>query len=362
MAIKGRFYDGRHANSHEALLSINEEGQLHCSPELIPPQPISQVQISRRIGDIPRRLTFADGGMFETVDHETLDDWMQQHGISNGWVHRLESNYRYVIVALVAVAAIISAMSLWGIPWISARIAYRLPADVSRHIGHGVLETLDSRIFKPTTLDWEQRRDLRRRFQVLVAGDTRASGATLVFRRGGIIGANAFALPDGTVVMTDELVGLAEHDGELQSVMLHELGHLVYRHSLRRVISHSGLAILTLAITGDVHSAGTIVVALPGILIDSSYSRAMEAEADDYALVRMQQLHIPTTRFADFLQRLGNYGTGTVADNEAGERPPKDSGPDQSPRPTWASYIASHPPTADRIAKFRAAANRNSEE
>lgn len=355
MAIRGRFYDGHHAISHEALLSIDAQGLLHCNPDLIEPEHISKVEISRRVGDIPRRLTFAGGGMFETDDHRALDIWLRKHGISNGWVHRLESNYRHVLVALVAVAAILTAFSLWGIPWLSARIAFRLPPDVSRSIGRGALETLDRRIFKPSGLDQDQRDALRRRFQALVAGDPRAAGATLVFRRGGILGANAFALPDGTVVMTDELVRLAAHDGELQGVMLHELGHLVYRHSLRRVISHSGLAVLTLAVTGDVHSAGTIVLALPGILIDSSYSRAMETEADGYALKRMQQLHIPTTRFADFLQRLEDYSNGVKTDDEAGECPPQDSGQNPSPRPGWASYISSHPPTAERIARFRAA-------
>ena len=374
MTLKGRFFDGRQASAHEAELSLDEQGRLHCDPALVPPQPISEVQISRRVGNVARQITFADGGMFETTEHGTLDGWLREYGIDNGWVHRLESNYRLVAAALAATVVLFAALYLWGIPWLSARIADHLPASISRHIGHGVLQTLDGYVFKPSTLDQERRADLRRRFRTLVAGDPRIRGATLVFREGGPIGANAFALPDGTVVMTDELVSLAQQDGELESVMLHELGHLVHHHSLRRVISHSGLAVLTLAVTGDVNSAGTIIVALPGVLLDSSYSRAMETEADDYAVQRMRQAHIPVTRLADFLQRLedsaagkkladkGKSGAagGQAAAGEAAEcSGDSDSDADSSkpnPRPGWTSYIASHPPTAQRIARIRAAA------
>ena len=48
----------------------------------------------------------------------------------------------------------------------------------------------------------------------------------LEFRHGGYIDANAFALPSGIIVMTDELVELAKSDDELISVLAHEIGHV----------------------------------------------------------------------------------------------------------------------------------------
>ena len=49
---------------------------------------------------------------------------------------------------------------------------------------------------------------------------------TLVFRKSDAIGANAMALPSGTIVVTDGLVTLAEDDREILGVLAHEAGHV----------------------------------------------------------------------------------------------------------------------------------------
>ena len=58
------------------------------------------------------------------------------------------------------------------------------------------------------------------------------------------IGANAFALPSGIIVVTDELVALSEDDDELAAVIAHELGHVHHRHIMRTVIQNSAAALL----------------------------------------------------------------------------------------------------------------------
>jgi Zn-dependent protease with chaperone function len=46
--------------------------------------------------------------------------------------------------------------------------------------------------------------------------------------------ANAFALPNGRVVVTDELVELLKNDSDaLRAVLLHEIGHVQHHHSIR---------------------------------------------------------------------------------------------------------------------------------
>jgi Zn-dependent protease with chaperone function len=181
----------------------------------------------------------------------------------------------------------------------------------------------------------------------------------LLFRKGGHIGANAFALPDGTVVITDELIELATHDKEILSILMHELGHVIHRHSLRRVISHSGLAVLTVLITGDVSSAGELVLALPNILMDSSYSRDHEWEADGYALKTMQKQGIPTSRFADIMERLESYQAEFEAspDNDDKTVDNKEYENADDSGYGWSEYISSHPASKDRIARFRDAKN-----
>ena len=360
MPLRGLFYDGQTAESHDLQLELDDEGMITAYPHLIQPVALKEITLSRRIGNVPRTLTFPSGGVFETTDHEILESWLDQHQVSHGLAHKLESSTQYVMGALAFILLFIAWTYFYGIPWFSKMAATALPPEASVYIGHGVMETMDERFFSESELDEEQRRLLTRQFTQLLP-DTENNGKIkykLLFRTGGYIGANAFALPDGTVVITDELIELATHNEEILSILLHEIGHVEHRHSLRRVISHSGLAVLTVLITGDVSSAGELVLALPNLLMDSSYSRDHEWEADGYALNKMQQNGIPTSRFADIMERLESYQAEfkntyntddkSVADEECEDEYDLD-------------YLSSHPASKDRIARFRAAENITSE-
>ena len=70
----------------------------------------------------------------------------------------------------------------------------------------------------------------------------------LELRAGGAIGPNAFALPSGIIMVTDELVRIAEHPEEFESVLAHEAGHMVHRHSLRMLLQGSASTLLMFAV------------------------------------------------------------------------------------------------------------------
>ena len=76
----------------------------------------------------------------------------------------------------------------------------------------------------------------------MIASRTCIHGACVI-----TVDANDRVHSPGAVVITDELIALAKNDDEIMSVLFHEIGHVEHRHSLRMVISHSGLAILSLA-------------------------------------------------------------------------------------------------------------------
>jgi Zn-dependent protease with chaperone function len=54
---------------------------------------------------------------------------------------------------------------------------------------------------------------------------------------------NAFALPDNSVVVTDELIALAEHPDELTGVIAHEIAHIERNHVLKNIIRSVGAGI-----------------------------------------------------------------------------------------------------------------------
>jgi predicted Zn-dependent protease len=144
------------------------------------------------------------------------------------------------------------------------------------------------------------------------------------------IGPNALALPSGIVVVTDSLVELAHSDAELIAVLAHEIGHLRQRHTLRRMLQGSATALLIVAITGDVGSIMSLAAALPTVLLNSSYSRDFEREADDFALDYLQRRSISPQALGDILLRMekSSGGGSDIPD-----------------------YLSSHPSTRERARK-----------
>jgi predicted Zn-dependent protease len=150
---------------------------------------------------------------------------------------------------------------------------------------------------------------------------------TLQMRDGGPIGANAFALPDGTIIVTDQLVQLAEQDEEILAVLAHEVGHVEGRHGMQRIAQSTALGMLLTLVTGDVSQVAAVVSALPAMLIEAGYSRDFEREADARAVSLLNAMGVPPSHLARFLERMqAKLG--------------KESGP---------SWLASHPPTKERM-------------
>ena len=110
---------------------------------------------------------------------------------------------------------------------------------------------------------------------------------------------NAFAAPSGLIFVHTGLIGTMKTEGELVSVIAHEIGHIMSRHIADRIEK------------GKMISAGTLAMILAGILVGSSelsqalitggmatgqhlslqFSRENEEEADRIGFKLMQDLN-----------------------------------------------------------------------
>ncbi len=353
LRIVGKLYSGRSALAEDAVAVCSNSGYISFESTVGESVKFSDVRISERVGDIPRTMTFPDGVMFETSDNDQVDRWLDQCGGRTSWRHRLERSASFAGVALVVTALVVLISAKWGIPAFSDYIADRLPPEVDAVIAAGALEALDEGVFEPSKLPETDQDGIRERFQQLVPANAKTN-FQIFFRSGGFIGANAFALPDGSVVVTDELVVISTHPDELGSILLHEIGHVVHRHSLRQVIRHSWLAVLGLLIIGDVSSAGTLVLALPSVLVQSAYSREFESEADDYALERMRDIGLDPIHFATFMERIERCA---FEEEETLPECVRAHAEDEAQAGTktggWLKYLSTHPANAERIARFK---------
>ena len=263
------------------------------------------------------------------MDNSEFDQALQEVGplSREAVIRKFEKHWRYAAAAVFVIIAGTVGFLRYGAPLLAERALRIHSAAVDSAIGADSLAVLDKTLFKPSTLATERQAKLRQLFAEVSAGASPESGHyRLELRGGGPIKANALALPSGIVVLTDELEHLAVNDDELKGVFAHEVGHLVNRHAIRRLLQSSSAALLLGGIFGDVSGVSTLVIAVPTVLVDSAYSREFEREADEFAFRWMSQHNVDPVELGKLLTRV----TNTYGEDRGG-------------------YLASHPSLRERV-------------
>lgn len=242
---------------------------------------LARTDISARVGRIPRRIAFTDGSMFETEDNDAVDLWLTRHGKS-GLVHELERFHPRLLAVVLAIFLLAGLIYRYAVPALVEVAVLVTPPAVTQWMASGTLLSLDQAVFEESKLPDARQTEIRDAFNQVAALSSRGvTGYNLNFRQGGVIGPNAFALPDGTLVITDELVELTGGDMDMIiGVLAHEIGHVEQEHSLRQLYRAAGMAGLIMLIAGDVGAAGEDILTNGAALMSLSHSRDAESEAD----------------------------------------------------------------------------------
>jgi Zn-dependent protease with chaperone function len=353
--IDAIYFDGkstrRHAVTviiHKRIIAIRGEGVRRS-------ERVSRLDISERLQHAPRLLRFADGACLEVADG-ALDKMLRANRFFDPRVVRWQHNWPASLLALVGVLAMLVSAYQWGMPFAAERIAMQVPAAYEKTLGDKELALMDGAMVGPSTLAQSDQDRLRQLFGAL----KRPAGARHAVRiefRTSHVGPNAFALPNGAIVLTDQMVRLAHDDQAVLGVLAHELGHVERRHALRGIVQTAGVGAMLNAWVGDVSS---VLAAFPTLLLDQKYSRDFEREADQYAIDMMRLNGASLEPMAELFEKFEAIRSGmAVADDGADEAPQPDvrrRRPDDARRTRdIADYLSSHPSDAERIARLRAA-------
>jgi Zn-dependent protease with chaperone function len=303
------------------------------------PVPVTNTEISSRLGNTPRVIRFHGIGSFETRDNDWVDHMLQEGRFKSGFLYRLESSWRYVLIGLLITLAVVWGGVRYGVPAGAHALAFALPERVSRELGNGALMALDQGLLSPSTLSFPEQEKVKQQLMSFAHQVSPSLKVDVVFRDASkSIGPNALALPSGTIVFTDQLVHLAQNEQQLAAVMAHEMGHVDSRHALRRLIQSSALAVVAMAVLGDVSSVSSVIAAVPVILTELGYSRAFEYEADRYAASALDRAGVSVTHLTAILHRLEQ----SLCD-KAVEPDCQDASSNQ-----WKSYVSTHPGSVER--------------
>ena len=267
-------------------------------------------EITDRLGSIPRRIIFHDGVVFETPDNDSIDT-LFSNKIS--WIAKLSDSLdqwrKPLIFLVIATVLAVFLFFKYGLP-VGARIAaFVTPDIVAQTIDSSALETIDSVMLRQSKLPTERQHSLTEQFEnlVLLAQELNyphIDNMQLLFRDGGSVGANAFALPGGTVIATDQFIQLAENDDEIIAVLAHEIGHVRHQHSLRQIYEAMGLYAMFTMIGGGGIDLSQEVVSQAAIVFQFSASREFETQSDDFAIELLKAGGHDPSYLANILRRL----------------------------------------------------------
>jgi Zn-dependent protease with chaperone function len=342
------YFDGHSARRHLVDLDI-ADGMLRIAGNAVSDTfQLSQVTMAEPFLHAPAVLYLPAGARCEVRDPDARSALAAALDYRPSLVMRWQRHWYAALAALVLLLACGLFMWIVGIPWAAEKVAATIPASLDEKIGASTLRGLEAKVLHPTRLSGQRVAELAAVLREVTPADARHTPRLLV-RDAPLLGPNALALPDGTIVITDQMVrGIYEASeftpdqshAALAGVLAHEVGHVQGRHSVRVLARSSLTAAASAALFGDFSA---VAAGVPAILANLHYSRAMETEADTYAI--------------DTLRRKG-WSTVPLSDLFIWLEKVSDANP-QMHVPVWMRqslpYGSSHPSTEERIARLRAA-------
>ena len=136
---------------------------------------------------------------------------------------------------------------------------------------------------------------------------------------------NAFALPDGHLIVFTGLILNSESPEELSGVIGHEIAHIQLNHVMKKLVKEVGLSALISLTTGN--GGSETIKETAKLLSSTAFDRSLEKDADIKSVDYLVKAKINPEPFADFLYKLSER------ENEATK---------------YLSWISTHPESKER--------------
>jgi Zn-dependent protease with chaperone function len=344
-SLEVEYFDGVEARARAARLTLQARRLVIHSEGERREVPWADVSWPERQRHGPRIAHIASGGAIQCTDAAAWDAFTRAAGVRDSWIVRAQQNWRATTAAVAALLLLTATAYRWGLPWAARGALALMPATVDRTFGEAALHSIDGRWLMPSQRTLAEQQRLRSAFADAVARThppAQRPAYELRFHKSRI-GPNAFALPGGVIVLTDELLELAGgRDDVVLGVLAHELGHVQQRHGMRLLVQFTLLGTATSIAIGDFSS---VLTGVPALLGQMAYSRDFEREADAESVLVLRAAGLSPDVMIVFFERIAAW---------RGSAEGRRTGADFDPGIAWSS----HPADEERIRFFRQAARR----
>lgn len=235
-------------------------------------------------------------------------------------VSHVHHPWRVIFIVMALIIAIL-AFAVWGVPYYAPWLAKKIPPSWDDRLGQWVITSVASnrnictneagvKALQKLTKRLSHNQNIEENFDVKI----------LDFNY-----VNAFSVPGFHVVLAKGLIDAAKSPDEVAGVLAHEMAHSIEHHPTAGLLTEIGVSVIITTAFGSSPDLGVQ-------MLNFSYSRKYEFEADKIGTQLLNQANISAMGLVDFFEQL-NKDTGHLD--------------------KYFKYISTHPPSQERIDKIK---------
>ena len=299
--LAGTYFKPLSSTGTEAKITLTSNGDIHVDIGTIR-------ELSTRVESVQnKRSIFLHGGSYFELDQPLTDSQLV------AFESKLQSRIRWLedfslgkTVVLIAISVLLLALYRFGFTLITPVLASAVPTSWEQQIGQNVYAQMvdDEGYFTESNLSADHQQRLLRQAQVLIEASGAQYDIDIYFHDSPKLGANAFALPGGPIVVTDQLVELLEQDRLVVAVIAHEIAHVIHRHSLQQIVNIIGATAMVSVLFGGADSFTTEALLIGVQIWSLNGSRDKEQEADLTGFDILQAAGLPKEDMLDAVRLL----------------------------------------------------------
>ncbi|MBL4710406.1 MAG: M48 family metallopeptidase [Flavobacteriales bacterium] len=323
MYYSAKYFDGKSSRSHEVelgnfpaekSLSFRFDGRSYswrldqCEFELVHKTlTISEVNLDAQLIVTHPELIKS----LNTVRHKSP--------VSNLYDSLVEAGRAVHIGLLIFILGIILSINFLVLPAIAERSVFLIPESYDKVIGDAFFD----QFIEEEAINYEQT-ELAQSFLDELEIEERRYFNVSVIESDQV---NAFALPNGEMVIYTGIIAKMESYEELAALLAHETAHITNRHSIKMLCRNLASYLFISTVFSDVNSIMSVIADNANQLQSLSFSRELEHEADEDGIQMMINNQIDPKGMAKMFSRLNSEAEAYIP-----------------------QFLSSHPVTDERIA------------
>jgi Zn-dependent protease with chaperone function len=201
-----------------------------------------------------------------------IHDFRKNKGNLSGYQKLMDMGIKAHILFTVFIFAIIGLGYFYVLPWVAENSVVLIPEEYDSKLGEIFFD--QNMLF--SDVDTEKTKALNLFAKELHLKNTKTLKFTVV--HSDIV--NAFALPDGNIVVFSGILNSMKGYDELVGLIGHEVAHVNHRHSMKMVCRNLSGYLFVSAVLGDANGIMATIGDNVNSLQSLSYSRKFEHEAD----------------------------------------------------------------------------------